>query len=150
MPRPIAPELAAALAAADLLGLTAVVLDGASRVLASTSTPCSGAAPADLDTLPLDPPGRRLLQAALDRGQPGPTEPLAAGGRWLQAELSWPAGPGPALALLRDIGALRRGEQQMRRERDKLCRLADSAPVLMAYCEDDGLRCSYANRAFVQ
>ena len=151
MPSPLAPELISALAAADLLGLAAVVVDVQARPLAGLASLERLSLPAERDALPLDPSGRRLLLAALETGRPGTTEPLSAGGRWLQAELSWPAGPGAALVLLRDVGALRQAELQMRHERDKLCRLADSAPVLMAYCEADaGQRCSYANRAFVQ
>lgn len=140
MPCPIAPELETALAAADLLGLPAVVLDLRGQVLAGAG-------------LTLDPAGIEPLLAALADRRHGPIEPLpAAAGRWLQLDLSWPAGApaGQALALVREVGAPQAAEPTFRRERDRLCWLADSAPVLMAYCENDALRCSYANRAFVQ
>jgi len=42
------------------------------------------------------------------------------------------------------------GSLDARQDRDKLCRLADRAPVMMAYFNGPRQRCTYANRTFVQ
>jgi diguanylate cyclase (GGDEF)-like protein/PAS domain S-box-containing protein len=58
--------------------------------------------------------------------------------------MSLPTGPVPDAAPSGD-SSLAAGQ-----DRDKLCRLADSAPVMMAYFDGPRQLCTYANRTFMQ
>jgi diguanylate cyclase (GGDEF)-like protein/PAS domain S-box-containing protein len=58
--------------------------------------------------------------------------------------MPFPTSP-PADPLSPEGGSLDAGQ-----DRDKLCRLADSAPVMMAYFDGPRQLCTYANRTFMQ
>ena len=138
-----------ALAGADALGLAVALL--------ATDGHCLATNRRFVDWLPtgLDDGARAALAAALAEGRDGldalPVPHERAGRtRWLQVTFSRTGTSAAVLAVFHDVTRLRLAELGARQTRDKLCQLADSAPVLMAYFDGQPPTCAYANRPFVQ
>ena len=153
-------DLRRALDAAQALGLSAAALSArgeaidASHALRERLGTADGTDPAAAWRALFDDDARQALADAMAAGRAEPLMLACRDGRrprWVQASLRASGGPaGGAVVLLHDADRLREAALEALRERDRLCRLADEAPVLMAYFEGPASRCSYANRAYAR